>query len=70
MEPCLCDWPVKHGGDNEELPVGREYDHGRHTVGLIFRIPRISLLARRELAFVVDRHQPEMVERLELVVCV
>jgi hypothetical protein len=32
-----------------------------HTIGLVVRIHRVSLRARRELALAVDRHQPDMV---------
>src|SRR4029077_16839991 len=47
--------------DKEEFLVRREHGHGGHTIGLALRIHRVSLLARRQLAFGVDRHQPDMV---------
>src|SRR5262249_5587800 len=47
--------------DEEEFLVRREHGHGGNTIGLVLRIPRVSLRAGRELAFAVDRHQPDMV---------
>src|SRR4030095_11077839 len=51
----------------EELLVRREHGHCGHTVGFVLRIYCVSLRARRELAFVVDRHYPDVVgaERVE-----
>ena len=52
---------VERGADKEEFPIGREHGHRGHTIGPVHRVHRVSLRARRKLAFAVDRHQPEMV---------
>lgn len=52
---------VEDGADKEESLVERAQSHGGHTIGLVLDIHRVSLRARRELAFAVDRHQPDMV---------
>jgi hypothetical protein len=52
---------VERGAYKEEFPVGREHGHGGTTIVPVHRVHRVLLRACREAAFVIDRHQPDVV---------
>src|SRR5215475_12876694 len=71
IQACERDWLVESGADKNELLVRRDHDHGGYAVSLAIRIDRVPFRARRELAFGVNRHQPEVIgaERVQYEEC-
>src|SRR5262249_9503346 len=49
------------GAYKEEFLIGREHDRAGPTIGPVLCVHRVSLRAWGEVAFVIDRHQPEAV---------